>query len=193
MRAGYTETECPACHKKGTRRKDEVCVDCLELIEKGKHFEQVYNELCKMNENLIESRVPDSWCRPYYFTHKIHIGSDIHKRIAEKIVELAKAVSLPKPVSVRKWSYCGYLQNSLSLDIISESKVSVFRPFASKEKFEFEQDRIFEKETHDLLSELNELIKEGIEEVEREAVKYGKDLLMQLHNNEISPNDFLNG
>lgn len=193
-RAGISNSECPACHKKKVRRKDEVCVDCLELIEIGKHFDQVYKSLSEMAGVLIESRVPASWCLPYYAPYKTGSGSEIYKKIAEKITELARAVSLPSPVAVNKWSYIRYLMNSLQLENRSVGKASIFKKWSNRdEKFDYEQDRIFEKTTHDLLSELDRLIRDGIKETEKKAVEYGKDLLMQLNNNEVTPEDFLKG
>ncbi|MFA6917014.1 MAG: hypothetical protein WC222_11495 [Parachlamydiales bacterium] len=193
MKTGYTTQPCPACGLKKERKANVICPDCLELIERGKQFMELYNFIKTKNSNLIESQVPDNWERPYYRVHKINIASDIFELIGEKITKIAKSVSIPKPDDWGKWSYMSYLGNSFDKTWQSKgtSEISIFDKHTGlQNKFEFTHDRIFDKETHDLLKELDGLIYSAFREVERRAIDYGKNALYLLNNGEITAAQF---
>ncbi len=191
-RKGYTKAPCPGCHRDNhkERKKDEVCFDCLELIEQGKHFNEVYEDF-KTRTYMIEACVPDNWSRPYYHVYKSRAGSDIYESISKKIVELAIAVSLPRPTNINSgysYSYSYHFAEVLRRENRSRGKNKIFKKSSGDNQWQ--QDRVFEKKIYELISELDNLIREGVQAVEIGSIEYGKNCLVLLNNGEITLDEF---
>ena len=184
MRKGYTAKPCPGCGEKNERRSDSVCPECYGLLETGRKYRELYENLQENDSDMISVITPDNWCKPYYKTILGIYEEKNAEALAEIIVTLAKAISLPAPL-VTTWGYRRHLENRLDFESdLSGTKGELFG------RFEWKEARIFEKKVFDLLNKLNELIKKTTQEAYDGGVEIGKKSLFMLNAGKITLDEF---
>lgn len=192
-RKGFTIKPCPGCGSTMERRAEEVCVDCLGLMEIGRYHKKLYKDL-RVLDDVIELKIPEGWDAPRYYPYRAGISrDDKHKEIGVILAEIARKVSMKKGVRVQ-WGYAQHLCNKLYFDSINEDALPVIyktRDKLPKKSYNQQYDAIIQRDLFELLEKLHYLIIGYVAEVEKQSVAFGKNVLLMLNAGEITMDEFL--
>ena len=176
-----TQKPCPGCGDTSWRPVKEVCNSCKQLMEDGRNFHK-YIKLLKDREDQQVVIIPENWCTPKMYFRDIREGRD-RDIVAECLRDLALAVSTPTKIKNR---------------LRPETHKTKFHLFKKKTKcgsvqghpFNYNKTVLMDKNVAGLLHRLHFAIERMSIRIRSEAVQYGKSLLMQLQDGDITLLEF---
>lgn len=186
MQAKYTgKVPCPGCGRTGEEHardsKDGLCRDCQAELEIGR-------ALCKERDLKRNWYQMDELCGGRLTFHSIH-NSELHERLKT----LLGTFSEFQLANVGKWVDISRSEATSGKDlfVLPEKTAEAAKELTeSLYKIAWEldedkrtyQDRLKKEAAAELAEQKNQIYNEGI--------SYGRNLLMQLNNNEISADEF---
>lgn len=166
-----TNKPCPCCGEtENKRRVDSVCYECKRLMNDGKKYRQELEKLDKQSD-VVKVVIPASWCKPTYYTH--HKVESVGEKIGDLLKEIASIL----------------IRNPDTMHYPSDEELVLFRKNKC-DYFDHNVHGFMDKRVAEKLHALHFKIIAVIEQVENQSVEYGRDLLKQLAQGEISINEF---
>ena len=172
--AGMTKDPCPVCKKKPgdkgcewyERRKDGVCQECWEWIERMREIETEIKN--KGKEVRVYQANANYYSLPYIYTHRNNGTNEMGDDLNKLFLALSEAVSLP---TIKEDRDAPTLWREF-FDRSTSRQWAVYRQF--------------KPEIARLLSELHITVRKAMEEEFRQGQLEGKNALLSLAKGEIT-------
>lgn len=182
-RHGYTIKPCHGCGSTDEHKQGELCDECKSRMFQGEQALEIQKKLT-VNKNFIAVLVPENMNSPALFPgHTELFHKCEYDRLGKIFSQLIRAISFD---AVNRLSF--YYDSGPYECSTVEARRTLFNIDLSN--FERKKVILIGSKTADCLEILFEEIKKELSLREDAAFKYGKSLLVQLNNGNITLNEF---
>lgn len=186
-RHGNTTKPCHGCGSTAEHPRDRLCPECMCKFENAKDYNKLVEEL--QTDERIAVRVPSGRNHPSFLSTRLHTQDYNYEAIGRILASLAKDISIDTPKLYTHYWFVNDYDKPMGHGSSVKTDITLF--IEDGGSTEHTKIVIMNKATYELLDSLYKEIKKELKLREDSGFNYGKNLLMQLNNNEILASDFI--